>query len=180
VAVTGTNLVPPEHITGDGPYRFSRVPNVWGWATWRRAWQHYRFDVAGWRGRLPLRRAWPAMGGTWQSYLLWSANFDLMARHAVDTWDLQLVCAAMTSGLLTVTPNVNLVQNAGFGGDATHTHRRPDYLRPVEPMPGLLPALASVPVRLDEQADAWLMRQAYGATLPGLARQAWRAASRLR
>lgn len=176
LAVTGTNFVPPEHLTPGAAYRFSSVPVVWGWATWRRAWQSYRFDITGWRQHLPLRRAWPAMGGTWQSYLVWSANFDLMARHAIDTWDLQLVCAAMTNGAWTVTPNVNLVENAGFRDDATHTQRRPTYLRAVEELPAW-PDPA--PVRLDERADRWLMRNVYGATVSGLAGQAWRAARRL-
>ncbi len=175
LAVTGTNFVPPEQISGTGGYRFSRVPVVWGWATWRRSWQLYSFDIAGWRRRLPLRRAWPAMGGTWQSTVVWSANFDLMARHAIDTWDLQLVCAAMTAGAWTVTPDVNLVENAGFRPDATHTLRRPDYLRTVGSMPNVP---EPVPVRLDERADAWLMRHVYGASVSGLAGQAWRAARR--
>ncbi len=175
-AVNGTNFVPPSAVTGPGDYRFSRIPIVWGWATWRRTWQQYSFDIAGWRRQLPLRRAWPAMGGTWQSLALWSANFDLMARHAIDTWDLQLVRAAMTAGAWSVTPNVNLVENAGFRDDATHTQRRPGYLRAVEPMPRVPDP---VPVRLDERADAWLMRSVYGATTRGLAGQTWRAARRL-
>ncbi len=175
-AVTGTNFVPPEHVSGPGAYRFSRVPVVWGWGTWRRTWASYRFDIGGWRRRLPLRRGWSAMGGTLPSFLLWSANFDLMARHAIDTWDLQLVCAAMTAGTWTVTPNANLVHNAGFRADATHTLRRPDHLRDVEHLRG---GLDPVPVGLDERADAWLMRNAYGASVPGLARQGWRAVRRL-
>ena len=99
-----------------------------------------------------------------------------MARHTIDTWDLQLVRAAMTAGGWSVTPNVNLVENAGFRDDATHTQRRPGYLRAVEPMPRVPDP---VPVRLDERADAWLMRSVYGATTRGLAGQAWRAARRL-
>ncbi|MFN8172682.1 MAG: hypothetical protein U0R65_12570 [Candidatus Nanopelagicales bacterium] len=151
-------------------------PDRLGLGDLARTWQQYSFDIAGWRRQLPLRRAWPAMGGTWQSLALWSANFDLMARHAIDTWDLQLVRAAMTAGAWSVTPNVNLVENAGFRDDATHTQRRPGYLRAVEPMPRVPDP---VPVRLDERADAWLMRSVYGATTRGLAGQTWRAARRL-
>ncbi len=32
--------------------------------------------------------------------VFWSANFDMMARHAIDTWDLQLVFASMADGAL--------------------------------------------------------------------------------
>lgn len=174
-AITGTNFVPPQHISTHAQYRFSRVPVVWGWATWRGRWQQYRFDIAGWRARLPLRTAWPAMGGTVGSYAYWSGNFDMMARHAIDTWDLQLVFASMAAGALTATPNVNLVENVGFRPDATHTHRLPDYLRAVEP---LLPGPPPPRVEVDERADRWTMAHVYEATALGLARQAGRYASR--
>lgn len=170
-AITGTNFVPPEHMTDPSRYRFSRVPVVWGWATWRRAWQTYNFDIEGWRAQLPSRRAWNAMGRTAPAYVFWSANFDMMARHAVDTWDLQLVFASMAAGRYTATPFVNLVENVGFRPDATHTLRTPDYLRRVESI--ALPT-SPVPVELDERADRWLMRHVYGASLPGLAGQAGR------
>ena len=35
LAISGCNFVPPEFVTDPGPYRFSRVPHIWGWATWR-------------------------------------------------------------------------------------------------------------------------------------------------
>lgn len=167
-AITGTNFVPPEEIDHRGEYRFSRVPVVWGWATWRRSWERYSFDIAGWQGRLPLRRAWHAMGGRAGTYMFWAANFHMMARHVVDTWDLQLVYAAMADGALTATPNRNLVENVGFRHDATHTLRTPGYLRPVEAMP--LPT-EPVEVALDERAERWLMDNVYEATLPGIAAQ---------
>jgi hypothetical protein len=31
---------------GTASYYFSRYPHVWGWASWRRAWQHYDFSAA--------------------------------------------------------------------------------------------------------------------------------------
>jgi len=175
-AVTGTNFVPPERMDSRGPYRFSRVPVVWGWATWRRSWERYDFSIAGWQGRLPLRKAWHAMGGRAGTYAFWSANFHMMSRHIVDTWDLQLVFAAMADGAFTVTPNVNLVENVGFGHDATHTVRAPTYLREVEAV--TLPT-APVPVVLDQAADAWLMRNVYEATFSGLSQQVFRGARQI-
>lgn len=170
-AVTGTNFVPPDRMDSGDPYRFSRIPVVWGWATWRRSWERYEFSIAGWQGRLPLRRAWQAMGGRAGSYAFWSVNFHMMSRHIVDTWDLQLVFASMADGAFTATPNVNLVENVGFRHDATHTLRTPDYLRSVESI--ALPT-PPVDVTLDHRADDWLMRHVYEATGLGLARQAGR------
>ena len=30
---------------GDYSYYFSRYAHVWGWATWRRAWLNYNFEI---------------------------------------------------------------------------------------------------------------------------------------
>jgi len=35
----------PEHS-----YFFSRYPQIWGWASWRRAWQSYDHALAQWPG----------------------------------------------------------------------------------------------------------------------------------
>jgi hypothetical protein len=167
-AITGTNFVPPDHQSHPDTYRFSRIPIVWGWATWRRAWAEYRFDIAGWRSGLAGQRARYAMGDTRAAQLLWSANFDLMARHAIDTWDLQFVYTCMSRSFLTAVPPVNLVENVGFRSDATHTQRLPSYLRARE---GVEIPMRAPNVTLDEKADKWLMRQVYGASYAQLLKQ---------
>jgi hypothetical protein len=75
---------------GTASYYFSRYANMWGWATWRRAWKSYDFG---------LRPAW---------------ELD-------DTWDTQWQLSIEKSHGLAIVPNVNLVQNIGFGNGATHT-----------------------------------------------------------
>jgi hypothetical protein len=44
-----------------------------------------------------------------------------MYRQEIDTWDYPWTASVWFHGGLTVTPNVNLVSNIGFGPDATHT-----------------------------------------------------------
>lgn len=108
---------PDEH---DPPsYAFSRYPASWGWATWRRAWRHYDAGL----------REWPRLRATgWLESLLgdasavryWRRIFDQAAR-GIDTWDYAWVFAHWLHGGLAIRPRVNLVQNIGFGQDATHT-----------------------------------------------------------
>lgn len=169
--VTGTNFIPPTDQINPTSPRLTRVPLVWGWATWRRVWNEYDFDIAGWREGWDSSAMKFAMGGTQPAKLLWSANFDLLARHAIDTWDLQFVYACMRSNQLTVAPPVNLVENVGFRADATHTQRRPDYLRETGSFTVLEPCPA---LTLDATADNWLMRHVYEASYPGLVRLATR------
>lgn len=172
LAVSGCNFVPPENQgRPDLPYRFSQVPHIWGWATWRRVWQLHDLDMRGWNDRLPPRRLWKSSGKSPQGYIFWKSIFDLMAAGKVDTWDMQLVFEGMVRDMWTATSNTNLVENIGFGGLATHTDQTPPYLR----VPGemALP-LADVPVELDEKADAWSRKVVFGATTKGLVQQAVR------
>ena len=177
-AVSGCNFVPAEGLSHpDQPYRFSRVPHIWGWATWRRSWSLHRLDIADWRGRLPLSRLWREVGHSIPGTVYWASTFELLARKQVDTWDGQLVLAAMASGQLTATTNVNLVSNIGFGESATHTVEDRDELQPVQP--AILP-LTDVDVVVDERADAWTRRHHFLATWRGMAGQAGRYVRRRR
>ena len=174
-AITGCNFVPPEAQTNpESAYRFSRVAHIWGWATWRRSWDAYRLDIAGWHRDLPPRKLWRSGGSSLSGALFWAMTFELMARKQVDTWDAQLVFAAMRNNQLIATCNTNLVENIGFGGDATHT------LVDVDTLPVGSVAIPTQPVALqvDEKADAWTRVHHFQVTLPGIAHQTFNYASR--
>ena len=170
-SVTGSNRIPATVLNSANQYRFCSVPQVWGWATWRDRWQTYSLDISGWRKQLPIKKLLTTVGGSPPAFVLWSANFDLMARMAVNTWDLQLVYCAMRQGGLTVTPNVNLVTNIGWGIDSTHTQEVPPHLQPTG---HLTFPLESLPVTQDRAMDKWTNKNVYGAHVTGLTRQAYR------
>lgn len=176
-AITGTNFVPPSQIGTLGPYRFSRIPVVWGWGTWRRSWESYSLHIGGWWRGWPILRVKSATGGTWSCLAYWSAHFQLVARRKIDTWDYQAVYAAMRSGGLTVVPNVNLVDNVGFGANATHTAERPNHLRDRNSVEGGLEV--STEIVIDDLADSFHNRVIYGASPFGLLRQVFRVIVRL-
>jgi hypothetical protein len=168
-AISGCNFVPPEYQSNpDLPYRFSQVPHIWGWATWRRAWETYRLDIDGWSTRLPLRHLWRRAGQSLSGAAYWASTFELLARKQIDTWDGQLVFASMVSGQLTATSNVNLIQNIGFDSSATHTIEDRNEL---QPLGRLNFPLAPVPLELDHEADAWTRRHHFLATWRGMFQQ---------
>ena len=169
-AISGCNFVPPsEQSRPDFPYRFSQVPHIWGWATWRRSWVKHSLDIAGWQTRLSIPRLWSRVGYSIPSAVYWTSTFELLARKEVDTWDGQLVLAAMADDQWTATSNVNLIENIGFGQGATHTLEDRHDLQPLGvahlPFP-------EVPVEHDAKADAWTRRHHFQATWRGMAGQA--------
>ena len=171
LGISGCNFVPPEYLSNDAPYRFSQVPHIWGWATWKRAWQVHDLDISDWRKQMSQRKLWRATGRKPGAYMYWRTIFDLMAQHAIDTWDMQLVFHAMSHGMLTATSNVNLIDNIGWGESATHTERKPAYLRPSEELEF---PLAQVPVVVDQRADDWSARVVFEASTLGLVKQGFR------
>lgn len=174
-AITGCNFVPPSAQSHPGDaYRFSRVAHIWGWATWRRSWNTYRLDIQGWRKQLPMARLWRSSGRSVSGSLFWAMTFELMARKQVDTWDAQLVFAAMRQDQLIATCNTNLVRNIGFGDDATHTLEVVD----IEPVGSVVLPTKPIRVEADDRADAWTRLHHFQVTLPGIAHQAFNYAAR--
>jgi len=177
-AISGCNFVPNQGLTDPtAPYRFSQVPHIWGWATWRRSWARYELNIKGWRRRVPQRLLWNRVGRSVPGMIYWNATFELLARQEVDTWDGQLVLASMEAGQLTATSNVNLVRNIGFDEEATHTVVDMGDLQPVGAMSF---PMRTVPVERDTRADAWTLRNHFRATWQGMMGQAVRHLTRRR
>lgn len=119
MTITGNNFQ-NGHKRGNASYYFSKYNHIWGWATWRRAWQLNDSTLA----------FWPNFQGStqWQEHspdtlerAHWSRIFDQMYRNEIDTWDYPWTANIWYHGGLIATPNVNLVTNIGFGPDGTHT-----------------------------------------------------------
>lgn len=118
-----------SNLTGVRPvgqsYYFSRFGPIWGWASWRRAWQAYDVEMKAWnsaRNSSQLRQLCPEpFEAGWRREVL-----DAVYRCEVDTWDYQWAFAKLRCGGLNVVPAVNLVSNIGFGSDATHTTNSSD------------------------------------------------------
>ncbi|WP_322775256.1 nucleotide-diphospho-sugar transferase [Synechococcus sp. CBW1107] len=106
---------------GEASYYFSIHGDSWGWATWRRAWQHY--PEAEWQwvnfrdaGRLddifPISRE--------RDY--WRGILDqLFLQGSPDSWAYQWWLASWMNNALHAWPNACLISNRGFDGDGTHT-----------------------------------------------------------
>jgi len=101
-------------------YYFSRYVHVWGWATWRRAWNHFDLKMAHW----PMIRS-----GGWLNDIIdddrearfWAQAFEQAYQGKSSAWSYQWILACWLRSALSVLPNVNLVSNIGFGEEATHT-----------------------------------------------------------
>jgi hypothetical protein len=105
---------------GTAAYYFSKYNHIWGWATWRRAWQKNDPSLSFWP-EWKNSKSWRTHARCRKERNYWSKIFDQMYRNEIDTWDYPWTASVWYHGGLTATPNVNLVSNIGFGPDGTHT-----------------------------------------------------------
>lgn len=118
--VSGSNLQFGRD-RGVGSYYFSKYTHIWGWASWRRAWNHYERDLINWPA-FQEQGLLEQMFETSSEQAYWKNSFQWVHEGSLDTWDVSWTFTALTHGLLQVVPNVNLISNIGFGANATHTH----------------------------------------------------------
>lgn len=117
--VSGSNFQ-DGHWRGDGSYYFSRYNHCWGWATWRRCWQHYDRELTQW-AKLKESRLFESVIETADERAYWAHIWDGLIRDGnTDIWCQRWAFACFSQGGLTALPNRNLVANVGFGLDATH------------------------------------------------------------
>ena len=106
---------------GNASYYFSRIPLIWGWATWRRCWNQYDIDISLWpafrdSGLMKTVFTDPVELIYWSNIWQW-----LYYNGQPNTWDYQWCFLCVSNGGLSIEPNQNLVSNIGFGDAATHT-----------------------------------------------------------
>ncbi len=116
--ITGNNF---QHgiRRGEASYYFSRYNHVWGWASWRRAWQKSDMAIAFWP-EWKKSESWKASWDDGVARAYWEKIFERTYRAEIDTWDYSWTASVWYHGGLTATPNVNLVSNIGFGKDPQH------------------------------------------------------------
>jgi hypothetical protein len=121
--ISGDNFLSPYLKIKDS-YYFSRLPHIWGWASWRRAWQYYDVTMADWPEFIEQRR----ITKIWSDPKImdyWLKIFQAVHNNQIDTWDYQVAYAMYQHNGLSITPAGNLIANIGFG-TGTHTLDKSD------------------------------------------------------
>lgn len=128
--IAGSNLMKKYDILDS--CCFTARTYTWGWATWKRAWEHYSEDEAEWE-RIQrdgtLSRTYPLRT---RYYVKRELNYYI--KRGGCPWDYCWWISCMGAGGLCAVPRVNLITNEGFGADATHTQKKGNYQGEVFPM----------------------------------------------
>ncbi len=111
---------------GDGDYYYSFFSHNWGWASWKRAWKYFEYDIDNQKNT--IQKIYNPQFKKNKSFLHFLDNrFNEVKMPQNHIWDIQWHFSIIKNKGISITPNINLVQNIGFGEDGTHTLREEEW-----------------------------------------------------
>ena len=116
--ICGTNRL--NTCNNDGfSYFFTNCPSEWGWASWRRAWKMFDFEMKSWLNKNCQETVKSIYGDKY--YRIEPIHDETVNNPGVSWWDYQWGYAKNINSGLSITPCKNLISNVGFDENATHT-----------------------------------------------------------
>jgi hypothetical protein len=152
-SIAGSNLM--GYDCGDTSYFFSYQAGIWGWATWKRAWDKYDFNVSNW-GIPEIAEQFSSFfkNPVERSVFVGAMEKTYNKKEVVTAWDYQLMFARITNFSFGIIPKVNLISNIGFGEDATHTKDINSVQNNIPSKEILFPLIDPLEVAVNEEYDS--------------------------
>lgn len=118
-------------VMGDYDYIFSRFGHTFGWATWKRCWNHFDMHMKSWPEFL-------ALGGFENIFFfkkegeLLNSFFNTFYHRPITSWDARFVYTVMSNSGICIVPAKNLMKNIGIygahsSGSVTASHTMESY-----------------------------------------------------
>jgi hypothetical protein len=109
--IAGNNYTENNNYTNDD-YLFSKYGHIWGWATWKRAWNHFDYSMREWpifRNNNYLQNCSNSVDE--YNYLL--NIFNYYYNDPLKPWAIRWLFAKIKMGGLSIVPRINLIKNIG-------------------------------------------------------------------
>lgn len=141
-------------------YFFTHVPHIWGWATWRRAWQYYDVNITKWPEAQKRRLLYDVFKDDAVAFR-WENRLQEYYENRINSWDGQWTFAILSQGGLSINPSVNLVSNIGFGKEALSCKNENDILANI-PSESIAFPLKHPPFMIvDQKADLLIAKKVF-------------------
>ncbi|ELX4188077.1 hypothetical protein QJ358_001476 [Vibrio vulnificus] len=124
--ICGSNFASNRDVI-QGSYDFSYYNHIWGWATWKRAWIKNEIEMDSWKqeGKGVISNIFFDV----KTKKYWEYYFERAFQNRIDAWDYQWLYSCWKHKMLAILPKESLVENIGFGEDATHTFTAPKFVQ---------------------------------------------------
>lgn len=109
-------LNPKAKLEAD--YFFSKYNHIWGWASWRRAWEKYQLEFEDFNSEFKALKCFDSI----KERRVWYKIFKAYSQGKIDTWDYPWTYSIWKHNALCIYPKNNMIQNIGFNRlDSTNT-----------------------------------------------------------
>lgn len=128
--IGGTNWHPEIKPRNQESYFFSKDAHIWGWATWKRAWKLFDYEMKDYplfvekgyyKDIIPIKQEQKYFKTRWDSF--YKTNYKTKSRS---NWDYQWYYTVLKNNGLCIWPSSNLVSNIGDIG--THSNNSSQHL----------------------------------------------------
>lgn len=116
--IAGNNYTENNNFT-DTDYFFSKFGHIWGWATWKRAWKYFDYNMTDWPSFRDSNKIISVANSNKIFIQYFTKIFNDYYQNDIRPWGIRWMFAKMNNNGLTIVPRVNLVKNIGFVG--THS-----------------------------------------------------------
>lgn len=119
MSISGQNVQFGKNKT-EYSYYFSAFHHCWGWATWKRAWKHFDFEMSLWE----IQKAEAQLSHVLQhkKYIsTWAKRLEATKKANINSWANRWMYACWMQSGLSVVASRNLVSNIGFNDNSTNT-----------------------------------------------------------
>jgi hypothetical protein len=170
--ISGSNLISKHTHRFKESYFASNVPLIWGWASWRRAWQHYDVTMVDW-SKWKKTTAWKELfNRDWLAVSYWTDALNTVYGGRLNTWDYQWLYTCWRNGGRVILPRINLTDNLGYGAEATHTSaEKPQCLLDSSPQEMPFPLIEPKTLLPSSQIDRLIFKEVHGVSLVGYIRR---------
>ncbi|MGZ0706959.1 hypothetical protein ACWPKO_01310 [Coraliomargarita sp. W4R53] len=110
-----------EDLPIEESYCFSNYFSCWGWATWRRAWKCYDAEMAGFADPSEWKQIKGRLHPNLRQQLYWKMIFNRVMSGRTDSWAYRFLLSMWRREGVAITPRRNMIENCGFGSEATNT-----------------------------------------------------------
>lgn len=161
MCISGTNILPNNESR---TISFIKYPLMWGWASWKRAWEKFDFHLSDWPNI--KKTNFLLDNGNWLFKKHWEFHFDHCYKGDKNIWDYQWFYTCWKYNGLTVIPNVNLISNIGFNELATHTlSNSNDKLSNLETKDFVFPIKYPIDYKLNSKLEKYISKYWFHITI---------------
>lgn len=125
--INAMNFLGSKKVTNDS-YYFSRITAPWGWATWRRSWKLYDFNMADLHSYIKKIEIPDFYKKEFINYKKILDNHKNTSE--LFAWDYQWLYCVLKNQGMSIVPSKNLALNTGFSAeDASNTFSIPNWVK---------------------------------------------------